>query len=182
MDINLFRRYLAGKQKIGLHEDHNGHAGIKNDFIHTDYTKLEDAKDATDADVSRVKAALKSVGAYDVTAKKDYNNIHAHAYLDWDSKLPFVIKLRMLVTRGNSRTDENKKYNVYYQYILVSREQGTPDFVKKYNPNEILYLDGDDGANVFIDDLKDLTPFPKSYISSKLSSWKSQFSKSKFNK
>lgn len=60
---------------------------------------------------------------------------------------------------------------------LVSRKKGTPEFLKRYLPGNILRVDGSYSASVFIGDLKDLTPFSKSYISSKLSSWKSQFNK-----
>jgi len=176
MDLTLFRKHLAKVQKIELTEEHNNHAGIKNDFSHRDYGKTEGAANITNSELTQVKTLLQSMpGVYEVFVKKDLNTIHTQAYYDYDDSLPFVIQMRMLVSKI-SRSDSDRKFNAVYEYRLVARSEGTPQFLKKYRPSKAILSDG--GANVLIGDLKQLTPFPKAHISGKISSWKSRFAQS----
>lgn len=170
MDLNIFRKHLAKIQKAQIAEEHNNHAGSKNDFSNRDLAKSERAPNVTNNEVAQVKAKLESMpGVYEIFVKKDLNTVRAQAYYDYDDSLPFVVQLNLNVSK------DSQKYNAVYEYRLVKREQGTPEFLKKYRPSKSIMTDG--GANVFIEDLKQLTPFPKAHLSAKASSWKSTFSK-----
>jgi hypothetical protein len=178
MDLNLFRKALASKQGI-LTE---AHRGIKNDYSLMSYARLETAKNLTGNEVSQIKSTLSSVsGVYGIHVTKELNNSISLSYLDVDSKLPFVVSLRLYVYRGPKNVDPKKTYEVTYAYYLVPRKYATPQYLKTHYPTYDRMVATGEPISVFIEDLKSLDPFQKSYIRSNLSKWKNTFNKSKLN-
>jgi len=177
MDITLFRRYLLTNQQNKLTESHRG---IKSDGSLKSYSSLENAKNVSATELAQVKKALSSVrGVYEIGAYKELNTIRTLSYLDVDPKLPFVVSLRLHVSRGPKNAPPEKTYEVAYGYSLIPREYGDPQYVKKYRTPSREIVSADKPIFVYLDDLDLLDPYESSYIKTNLSKWKTLFGKRK---